>query len=194
MPQSPKMVSYQVSDLQKAKDWYSRILSQAPAFDSPMACVFSIGDCSMALVPAGDKPVGTSGGVAFWHVDDIDDAYRRLIEAGAESITEITMLMLKSRIARVRDPFGNVIGIIGTSEKKISVDERPSESALTVAFCRALATYEEREEIRGPDDLAELFLAEEGRKSLKDPAVREWMIGKFCGTYEYSPNHGCDDS
>jgi methyltransferase (TIGR00027 family) len=185
MFQAPKMVSYRVPDLQKARAWYSAILDREPTFDSPMACVFSIGDCLLVLVPAGGKPVGDAGGVAFWSVDDIDLAYRRLIEAGAESVTEITMLMLKSRIARLRDPFGNIIGVLSTSEKKISVEDRPSESALTVAFCRALACYEKREEIRGPDNLAELFLAEEGRKSLKDPAVREWMIKRFSGTYEY---------
>ncbi len=185
MLQPPKMVSYQVCDLQKAKEWYSAMLGHGPAFDSPMACVFTIGDCSLSLLPQQDRPEGTCGGVAFWNVDDIDSAYRRLIEAGAESVTEITLLMLRSRIARVRDPFGNVIGLISSSQKKTSVEDRPSESALTVAFCRALATYEAREEIRGPDTLAELFVAEESRKSLKDPAVRQWMIEKLGGTYEF---------
>jgi methyltransferase (TIGR00027 family) len=139
----------------------------------------------MSLLPAESKPEGDAGGVAFWNVDDIDRAYGRLIEAGAHPVTEITLLMTKSRIARLRDPFGNIIGIISASEKKISVEDRPSESALTVAFCRALATYEEREEIRGPDNLAGLFLAEEGKKPLKDPAARKWLIEKFGGTYEY---------
>ena len=117
MLQSPTMVSYQVPDLQKAKEWYSSVLDRDPAFDSPMACVFLIGECSMALVPAKDKSEGTAGGVVFWNVDDIDETYRRLIDAGAESITEITLLMLKSRIARLRDPFGNIIGIISASQK-----------------------------------------------------------------------------
>ncbi len=185
MFQSPKMVSYQVPDLPKAKDWYSRILGHPPTFDSPMASVFSIGDCALALLPEQSKTEGSSGGVAFWNVDDIDGAYRRLIEAGAEPVTEITLLMLRSRIARLRDPFGNLIGIISASEKKTSVEDRPSESAQTVAFCRALATYEEKDEIRGPDTLAELFIAEEAKRSLKDAATRDWMIKKFGGTYEY---------
>jgi methyltransferase (TIGR00027 family) len=185
MFQSPRMVSYQVADLQKAKEWYSRILGRGPTFDSPMACVFSIGDCSLALLPAQETSPGTAGGVAFWNVEDIDGAYRCLLEAGASAVTEVTLLMLRSRIARVRDPFGNVIGIFSASEKKTPVEGRPSESALTVAFCRALATYETREEVKGPDTLAELFVADESRKALQNPATRQWMIEKLGGTYEF---------
>jgi len=185
MFQSPRMISYQVPDLGKASEWYSRLLGRDPAFESPMAVIFTVGDCVLALVPLGDSPKGNSGEVAFWSVDDIDDAYRRLIESGAAPLTEITLLMLKSRIARVTDPFGNVLGIICDSESKKSVEDRPSESALTVAYCRALATYDAREEVRGPDRLAEIFVAEEGKKSLKDPAAREWMIKRLCGSYEY---------
>ncbi len=147
--------------------------------------IFTVGECVLALVPLRDTPGGSAREVAFWSVDDIDLAYRRLIESGAAPLTEITLLMLKSRIARLTDPFGNVLGIICDSEKKKSVEERPSESALTVAYCRALATYDAREEIRGQDSVAEIFIAEEGKASFKDPAAREWMIQKLAGTYEY---------
>ena len=185
MLQAPRMVSFQVTELQKARDWYARLLDCEPAFDSPMACVFQVGECALALLPEQERPEGTRGGVAFWNVDDIDAAYRRLIQSGAEPVTEITLLMLRSRIARLRDPFGNVIGLISASGKAASVDARPSESALTVAFCRALAAHEAREDVRGPDTLAELFVAEESRKSLRDPAARQWIIDKFGGTYEF---------
>ncbi len=185
MLQSPRMISYRVPNLAQARDWYARVLGQGPAFDSPMACIFAIGDVSLALLPAEDRPDGLAGGVAFWAVDDIDAAYRRLVAEGAAPVTEITLLMMKSRIARLRDPFGNVIGLIGGSEKKASLDDRPSDSALTVAFCRALSTYEPREEIRGQDTLAALFVAEESQKTLADPSARAWMIQKFGGTYEF---------
>jgi predicted enzyme related to lactoylglutathione lyase len=132
MFQSLKMISYQVPDLQKARDWYSELLGRDPAFDSPMAVTFAIGGCVLALVPLGDSSRGNAGGVAFWSVDDTDAAYRRLIESGATPLTEISLLLLKSRIARVTDPFGNVLGIICDSEKKKPVEDRPSESALTV--------------------------------------------------------------
>jgi catechol 2,3-dioxygenase-like lactoylglutathione lyase family enzyme len=86
------MVSDRVPDLDRARQWYQALLKREPSFDSPMAVVFAVGGCSLAL------------------------------------------------------------------------EERPSESALTVAFCRALATREERTELRVPDSLAEIFLSDEGKR------------------------------
>ncbi|HEX2953705.1 MAG TPA: SAM-dependent methyltransferase, partial [Bacillota bacterium] len=54
--------------------------------------------------------------------------------------------------------------------------DQPSQTAMLVAFCRALAAKDEREEIKGPDDLAELFLTEEGRQPLINKSSRTWAI------------------
>jgi methyltransferase (TIGR00027 family) len=58
---------------------------------------------------------------------------------------------------------------------------------MTVAFCRAVAASETREEIKGPDYLAEIFLNEESKRPLKDPAAREWVLKNILtgGIYEY---------
>jgi len=54
------------------------------------------------------------------------------------------------------------VGITGKdSAKQKSLEDKPSETAMTVAFCRALASVDDREELRGPDYLAEIFLTEE---------------------------------
>lgn len=50
---------------------------------------------------------------------------------------------------------------------------------MTVAFCRALAALDEREAWRGPDYLAEIFLTEDRRGSLRDQTSREWVIQKL---------------
>jgi methyltransferase (TIGR00027 family) len=51
---------------------------------------------------------------------------------------------------------------------------------------RALATTESREEIRGRDYLAEIFLSDNLKKILKDPALREWaMKNQAPGMYAY---------
>ena len=57
--------------------------------------------------------------------------------------------------------------------KKRSVEKQPSETAMGVAAARAFAAVDEREEIRGSDYLAEIFLAdgnnaEDHKRSLKD--------------------------
>jgi len=180
MLQSPQMVTYPVSDLSKARDWYSSVLDRDPIFDSPLATVFAVGDCTLALLLVTDQTGNGRREVAFWGVDDIDAAYRRLLDAGAAPLSEVTLFMLKSRIAKVIDPFGNVVGIVSSAQQKASVDERPSESAMTVAYCRALATYEDREEIRGPDVLAELFLTEEGKQC--NTRILERPVSGFRGS------------
>ncbi len=55
------------------------------------------------------------------------------------------------------------------------------------ATLRSLATYDEREEIRGPDYLAEIFLAEDRKTRFKDPKVRQWVIKNKVtpGAYEF---------
>jgi methyltransferase (TIGR00027 family) len=64
-----------------------------------------------------------------------------------------------------------------------------SASALNVARCRAIAAHETREEIRGHDHLAELFLDDAARLSLSNPAVYPLILKKLDdfspGSYEY---------
>jgi uncharacterized protein (TIGR02118 family) len=45
-----------------------------------------------------------------------------------------------------------------------TIEEKPSQTAAYVAFCRALSFRDQRAEIRGPDSLAHLFIPEETRK------------------------------
>jgi methyltransferase (TIGR00027 family) len=67
------------------------------------------------------------------------------------------------------------------------VEHQLSETAMATATMRALAAHDEREEVRGSDYLAELFLTEDRKSPLKDPAVREWVMkNKIApGAYEF---------
>ena len=183
-----KTVSYRVADLEKAKHWYRQFFDRDPVFDSPFAVVFAAGDASLALVPASPQLPERERVVAYWDVDDIDAVYRRLLDSGATPLSEIRSA-LKSRNATVVDPFGNVLGVTSasTEARKTTLDVQPSDSARVVAFCRALATTDEPEEIRGPDYLAEIFLPEDARMALKDRTSREFIRHKLMtpGSYEY---------
>jgi methyltransferase (TIGR00027 family) len=68
-----------------------------------------------------------------------------------------------------------------------SVEYLPSETALATATMRALAAHDPREEVRGPDYLAELFLTEEQKNPLKDAAKWHWVIKNKVapGAYEF---------
>jgi methyltransferase (TIGR00027 family) len=181
MFQSLKRVTYQVPDIEKAKHWYCQILNKEPAFDSPFIVIFDIGDSVLTLVPTTNSSQGSNERiVAYWSVDDIDATYQRLLELGATTYAEISTVA-DTRNAKVTDPFGNILGITEKvlDVKKSSVESQPSETAIFVAFCRALAVNDEREELRGPDYLAEIFLTEDRKRPLIDRVSREYVINKL---------------
>jgi methyltransferase (TIGR00027 family) len=67
------------------------------------------------------------------------------------------------------------------------IEHQPSETAMATATMRALAAHDEREEIRGPDYLAEMFLTEDRKRPLADPTVRQWVMKNKItpGAYEF---------
>jgi methyltransferase (TIGR00027 family) len=188
MLNSVKGVAYRVPDLDRAKRWYGEILGKAPILDSPIVVIFAVGESVLTLVPAAETPSRDHPQtLVYWEVDDIEAAHRRWLDAGAAPRSDIVTTALKSKAATVIDPFGNVIGLTGkrgaAGGKPLA--DRPSDSAMGVALFRALATRDEREEIRGPDSLAEKFLPQEYQAMLANPAAREWIKGKAPGSYEY---------
>ncbi len=176
-----KRLVYTVPDLSRAKQWYNAVLNTEPIYDTPFGTIYKIGECSLSLIP-GEPPLPPDTGriSAYWEVDDVDAAYRKLIDAGAAPHTEAKDV-ISIRTAKVVDPFGNIIGLSGkaAAAPKRTVDEHPSETALNVAMCRALAAIDDREAIRGPDHLAELFVPEDKRQPLRDEKARAWVINKL---------------
>ena len=157
--------------------------------DLPVAVAFQVGDSDLVLLPAPDPQARTcNGAIAFWAVDDVDSAFQRLLqmEAVAQAPVEARGNI---KTARVTDPFGNILGIIGPNPEaaKSTVEQKASETALGVTFLRALATRDPREEIRGRDYLAEKFLSGERLKAFQDPAAMKERTKKRIapGLYEY---------
>ncbi len=101
---------YHVTDLAKAKAWYSELLGQQPYFDQPFYVGFSVGGFELGLVPDG-KP-GPGGTVAFWGVDDAAAALQRLQTMGVAVIEPLQDVGGGIRVAAISDPFGNTFGII----------------------------------------------------------------------------------
>jgi methyltransferase (TIGR00027 family) len=168
-----KRVTYLVDDVPKAKEWYASLLGHPPVFDTPFAVIFRIGEQSLSLSKATDGGVGSGRVEVFWEVDDIDAVHAALIARGATAVSPITDV-LNVRVARVRDPFGNVIGLNAPAlaDAARTVDRAPSATAMVTAFCRALAARNKR----GPDALAEVFLSEEWKKALVDEASRSFAV------------------
>ncbi len=192
MFRSLRGATYRVANLEAAKQWYRRLLAREPALDTQLAVTFQVGDSALTLLPAeGGSDEPDERVVAYWAVEDINAAFQRMLDAGAKPQCEIMTSMLNTKLARVVDPFGNVLGITSriSDVTKTSLEHQPSDSAMGVTFFRALATFDEREEIRGPDYLAQVFLPEDYRRLLNNPSsrafVRRRMTTQTPGSYEY---------
>jgi len=107
-----RTVIYKVSDLERAKSWYSNVLGQAPYFDQPFYVGFNVGGFELGLDPDTDGVTPGSGAVAYWGVADADAALARLIELGATAQGGVQDVGDGIRLAVVSDPFGNPFGII----------------------------------------------------------------------------------
>lgn len=101
---------YPVNDLAKAKDWYSQVLEMKPYFDQPFFVGFQVGGFELGLLPQGES--STAGPQPLWGVANIEDAFQRLLELGAQSLEPITDVGEGIQVAAVKDPFGNRLGII----------------------------------------------------------------------------------
>ncbi|MGD9158382.1 MAG: hypothetical protein PVG39_08260 [Desulfobacteraceae bacterium] len=63
--------------------------------------------------------------------------------------------------------------------------KKPSGTVTEIAFLRALASIDNRKEIRGDDTLAELFLPEDIKLSLDKPSQLKEVTNTRPGLYEY---------
>jgi predicted enzyme related to lactoylglutathione lyase len=120
MFQGLRTAAYQVKELDKAKAWYSNVLGLQPYFDQPFYVGFNVGGFELGLVPAQDaKPNRAPAGIAYWGVADAQAAYKRLVELGASGLEPIRDVGEEILIGAVRDPFGNVLGVIQNPNFKI---------------------------------------------------------------------------
>lgn len=112
MIQGLRTVIYKVPDLAAAKAWYSRILGIEPYFAEPFYVGFQVGGFELGLDPhMGDA--GPGGGVVpYWGVADAAAAHATLLAEGAQAREPVTDVGGGIQVATVKDPFGNVFGII----------------------------------------------------------------------------------
>src|SRR5262245_52655173 len=107
-----RTVIYKVPDLEKAKAWYSSVLGFEPYFAEPFYVGFQVGGFELGLDP-DMRDVKPGGGVVpYWGVEDASAAYTRMLELGASAGSAPQDVGGGIKVATVRDPFGNVLGLI----------------------------------------------------------------------------------
>lgn len=108
-----RTAAYKVADIEKAKEWYTKAFQTAPYFDEPFYVGFNIAGYELGLMPEENSPSEKSDNVVtYWGVDEIDKEFNRLLELGATEHEKPTNVGGDLMVASVRDPWGNVIGII----------------------------------------------------------------------------------
>jgi predicted enzyme related to lactoylglutathione lyase len=82
--------------------------------DEAYYVAFSVGGQDVGLDPHGHSQ-GMTGPVGYWHVDDIKNSMKLLVNAGAQAQQEVKEVGGGKLIASVKDADGNVIGLIQSS-------------------------------------------------------------------------------
>ena len=101
-------ITYYVRDVEQARRFYGDVLGLRPGdWFNEQWIEYDLGNVTFALDATGEElgiPPGTSSGAAF-EVDDIDNARRRLLGAGAK-VTEVFDFP-PCRACFANDPEGN---------------------------------------------------------------------------------------
>ena len=104
---------YKVSNIEEAKAWYAKAFLQEPYFDEPFYVGFNIAGYELGLQPeenpTTDKPESV---VSYWGVEQIEEEFQRLLDLGATEHEKPTNVGGELMTATVKDPWGNLVGLI----------------------------------------------------------------------------------
>lgn len=108
-----RTAAYYVSDIAKAREWYSSILGFPPYFDQPFYVGFNVAGYELGVQPSEAEPANKAEGVvAYWGVADAAAALKHLLAQGATLHEDVQDVGGDIKVATVKDPFGNIFGVI----------------------------------------------------------------------------------
>ena len=111
MSQEMKTIIYPVRDLAGAKKLFGALLGVKPQTDQPYYVGFDAGGLQVGLDPNGHAH-GMTGGVCYWHVSNVQESMKQLVDAGAKVQQEAKSVGGGRLVALVTDADGNMIGLI----------------------------------------------------------------------------------
>ena len=110
---------YKVKDITKAKQWYSKAFKTEPYFDEAFYVGFNISGFELGLQPEENAHEQKGENVlCYWGVSDVAKTFNQLIMDGATQHERPQNVGGEIVVASVKDPWGNVIGIIYNPEFK----------------------------------------------------------------------------
>jgi predicted enzyme related to lactoylglutathione lyase len=112
---------YKVGNIQKATEWYSKAFETNPYFNEPYYVRFNIQGYELGLQPEENPTLDKiESVVAYWGVENIQQTFDRLIELGASENEKPYNVGGEIMTATVKDPFGNIIGLIYNPEFQLN--------------------------------------------------------------------------
>jgi predicted enzyme related to lactoylglutathione lyase len=116
-------VTLSADDVPAAAAWYTEVLGAEPYFvrpidGKPAYVEFRIGDYQHELgivdtrFAAPGRPDQPGGALIYWHVDDVQAAFDRLVSLGATMHEKPIERGPGFVTASVVDPFGNILGVM----------------------------------------------------------------------------------
>lgn len=104
---------YKVSDMVAAKAWYTKAFGVTPYFDESFYVGFNIGGFELGLQPEDTPTIEKADTVlSYWGVENIQEVYQHLLDNGATVHEPPTNVGGELMVASVKDPWGNVVGVI----------------------------------------------------------------------------------
>ncbi len=104
---------FKVGDLGRAKAWFAEAFQVEPYFDEEFYVGFNVAGYELGLMPDAAPDMAKSDNVlTYWGVEDIDGAFHRFMEHGATEHEAPMNVGGEIVVASVKDPWGNVIGLI----------------------------------------------------------------------------------
>ncbi|MEU9110221.1 glyoxalase [Streptomyces sp. NPDC048483] len=104
-----RTVVYPARDLVAAKLSWNSVLGFEPYFDEPFYVGYDVGGYELALDPDADADEGP---IVYWGVADVADAEEQLLAAGCASRSPRREVGGGIEVAVVRNPVGDLIGLI----------------------------------------------------------------------------------
>lgn len=105
-----------VSDVERACSWYSQLLGLEPVYLLPDFPVLRVGEVEICFHRADSKVAsGAAGAVAYWRVEDFGAALVRSEKFGGVLHRGPLEIENGCSICQIRDPFGNLFGLMGPS-------------------------------------------------------------------------------
>ena len=117
--QGLRTVIYKVTDIEKGKVFYNKILGFEPYFDQPFYVGYNVAGYELGLQPTDEAIPIVDNVEAYWGVGDINSSFQTLLADGATAHTEPQDVGDNIWVATLRDPWGNLLGIIQNPHFKL---------------------------------------------------------------------------